>query len=78
MPDAEFVSQTGQLLDRLGEALADPTGECIGWCMADVEGAAFTNAWRIFSSWEQEVVRGLRRPLVARVRTVVSRTKPRR
>jgi hypothetical protein len=78
LPAAEFTLQTGQLLDRLGAALSEPAGACDDSCYTDVEGAAFTEAWRIFSSWEQEVLRGLRRPLVVRVRTVVNRAKPRR
>jgi hypothetical protein len=66
MPDAEFVAQGGAIADRLAMALgdsgrwyeADPGLFSCGpigpnpWCAADVEGAAFTDAWRIFASWE--------------------------
>jgi hypothetical protein len=78
LPASDFTLQTGQLLDRLGAALSEPVDACLQSCHTDVDGAAFTNAWRIFSSWEQQVLRGLRRPLVPRVRTVVLRTKGRR
>jgi hypothetical protein len=68
MPHREFVAQTGQLLDRLGAALSESGTEwrldpgvhaCVSsglhWCRADVEGASFTNAWRIFSAWEDRL-----------------------
>ena len=64
MANGTFVAQTGELLDRLGTALADsgadakadPGAEAcsspgVAWCHADVDGAAFTPAWRIFSVW---------------------------
>jgi hypothetical protein len=91
MPSNEFISQTGQLLDRLGAALSESGSELSGdpgtyacasfgvdWCRADVEGAIFTDAWRIFSAWNEfpRLVRGLNRRLVSGVRTVVLRTKP--
>jgi hypothetical protein len=79
MPDAEFVSQTGQLLDRLGWALSESGDACVEWCRADVEGASFTDAWRIFSAWHlPRVVRGVNQRLVARVRSVVSQARPQR
>jgi len=80
MPDGEFVAQTGQLLDRLGTALSDSAGECLDWCLADVGGAWFTDAWRIFRVWSDvpQVIRGVNRRLVARVRTVASRARPQR
>ncbi|HEV3478416.1 MAG TPA: hypothetical protein VG144_03105 [Gaiellaceae bacterium] len=78
LPASEFTSQTGQLLDRLGAALSEPADACYESCYTDVEGATFTNAWRIFISWEQQILRGLRLPLVRSVRSVVSQTKPRR
>ena len=66
LANAAFVSQTGQLLDRLGIALRDSGSEwrpdpgiqaCaalgLDWCRADVGGATFTNAWRIFSTWNE-------------------------
>jgi hypothetical protein len=93
MPTAEFVSQTGQLLDRLGAALSESGSESSGdpgtyacasvgldWCRADVQGAAFTDAWRIFSAWNEfpRLVSGLNRRLVSGVRALVVRTKPQR
>jgi hypothetical protein len=86
MPDAEFVSETGQLLDRLGAALSEsgtvPTFEpglhaCasfgVDWCRADVEGASFTTAWRIFTSWlAPRAAPGLR----SFVRRVAVRARP--
>jgi hypothetical protein len=88
MPPREFVAETGQLLDRLGVALADTGGEwrfepgiqaCASlgshWCVADVEGASFTEAWRIFSAWDTLIARAdsLRRRLVDRLRVLVGR-----
>jgi hypothetical protein len=93
MPKAEFVTQTGELLDRLGAAISESGSEwsldpgihaCASlgrdWCRADVEGASFTDAWRIFSAWHElpRVVRGVSQRLVARVRAVAVRAKPRR
>ena len=92
MSNAAFVSQTGQLLDRLGTALSDSANEwqldpgihaCsssgLDWCRADVEGASFTNAWRIFSVWDQlRAGPGVYRRLVTAVRSLVVRSTPRR
>jgi hypothetical protein len=93
MPSDVFIAQTGQLLNRLGSALsesgnelsADPgTDACasagLDWCRAEVEGASFTDAWRIFSAWNEfpRLVSGLNRRLVAGVRALVVRTKPQR
>ena len=93
LSNAEFVSQTGQLLDRLGTALRDSGGEwrfdpgihaCtapgLDWCRADVEGAAFTHAWRIFSAWSDLRASGpgVHRRLVTSVRTLVRRIRPTR
>ena len=87
MSNAVFVGQTGQLLDRLGAALADSGSEsladpgiqaCVAlgldWCRADVEGAAFTPAWRIFSAWRDSPRRANPR-VVSLVRRLVRRTK---
>ena len=90
MPHQEFVAQTGQLLDRLGSALADSGSEwrldpgvhaCaalgLDWCRADVAGASFTEAWEIFSAWENVLARRVSREygrLVEQVRGVVSRS----
>ena len=91
LSNAAFVSQTGQLLDRLGTALRDSSSEwrldpgiyaCaalgLDWCRADVEGATFTHAWRIFSAWSdlRATGPGVHRRLVTTVRTLVKRTKP--
>jgi hypothetical protein len=93
MPYREFVAQSGQLLDRLGVALADSGGEwriepglqaCASlgshWCVADVEGASFTDAWRIFAAWDTLIARAeqLRRRLIERVRGLVRRETPSR
>jgi hypothetical protein len=92
MPSSTFIAQTGQLLDRLGAALSESATESsfdhginacaslgFDWCRADVQGASFTDAWRIFSTWyEPSTVRGLDQRLAARVRTLVSRTKSQR
>ena len=91
LSNAEFVSQTGQLLDRLGAALSESGGDApfdpgihacassgLDWCHADVAGAWFTDAWRIFSAWSE--LPDTRQRLVSRVRAVVARTtlRPRR
>ena len=90
MSNAEFVSQTGQLLDRLGTALRDSGDEwrfdpgisaCaalgLDWCRADVEGATFTHAWRIFSAWNEPRATGpgVNRRLVTTVRTLLRRSR---
>ena len=66
MPDADFVAQSGAVADRLAVALQEsgrwlpsdpglfscgPTG-LSPWCLADVEGASFTDAWQVFHSWD--------------------------
>lgn len=88
MPHGQFVAETGQLLDRLAIALADSGGEwrlepgiqaCASlgrhWCHAEVDGASFTDAWRIFSAWESLTARAdrLLRRLADRVRGLVRR-----
>jgi hypothetical protein len=93
LSNAAFVSQTGQLLDRLGTALRDSGSEwrldpgiyaCaalgLDWCRADVEGASFTHAWRIFSAWNdlRATGPGVDRRLVTTVRTLVRRARPTR
>jgi hypothetical protein len=91
MANGEFVAQTGGLLDRLGTAITesgttwsiDPgIHACASfgllWCNADVPGATFTNAWRIFSAWgEPEDAPDLSPRLVRSVETVVDRSRPR-
>ncbi|MDQ3777861.1 MAG: hypothetical protein M3310_03195 [Actinomycetota bacterium] len=88
MPEREFVAQTGRLLDRLGAALAESGTESrpdpglhacasggIDWCHADVEGASFTDAWRIFSAWRDglpDAVRDGYVRLLEAVRTLAS------
>src|SRR5215218_1584188 len=92
MSSGTFIAQTGQLLERLGAALSESAAESsldpginacaslgFDWCRADVAGASFTDAWRIFSTWQEpSTVRGLNQRLAARVRTLVSRTKSQR
>lgn len=80
LPYRQFVAQTAQLLDRLGAALAgsgtqwplDPGIQACGtdWCGADVRGASFTGAWRIFGSWAErtQTPAQVRRALAARAR----------
>jgi hypothetical protein len=86
MPRGEFVDQTDRLLERLAAALADsgsgPTfdpgiqacaGTGLDWCGADVEGAVFTAAWRVFSAWQKpppETVSRRHRQLVDRLRAL--------
>src|SRR5262245_6638417 len=77
----QFVGETGLLLDRLGSALSASAGsrfEPEDWAAADVVGASFTDAWRIFSIWGQvrDAVTVARERLGARVRTVLPRAKP--
>jgi hypothetical protein len=63
MPAAEFVAQTGTILDRLGDGLrhayavrgapndaCGPGGKRI-WCEGDVAGAWFYDAWKDFTVW---------------------------
>jgi hypothetical protein len=85
MANAQFVAETGLLLDRLGGALSESDtawsfepgiDACVALgldgCRAEVEGAEFTNAWRIFSAWEgaSGVVSRLLDPVVTRVREI--------
>ncbi len=66
MSEADFVAQGGAIADRLAQALGE-SGRWFGtdpglfacgpigfnpWCSADVEGAAFTDAWSVFKTWE--------------------------
>jgi hypothetical protein len=91
MANAEFIAQTGQLLDRIGAALSESGSEwsfdpgihaCaslgLDWCQADVEGAEFTDAWRIFSAWHElpRFVPGIDKRLAGQVRTVARGLKP--
>jgi hypothetical protein len=60
LPLADFNAQTGALLDRLALALRD-SGESAGaacglptepqWCVAELAGASFTEAWKTFATW---------------------------
>jgi hypothetical protein len=88
MPPGVFVAETGQLLDRLGAALADSSveaafdpgiGACaaagLDWCSANVEGAAFTSAWRIFSAWANAAPAPASRGIANRVRTLIDRAR---
>jgi hypothetical protein len=84
LPDAVFIAETDLLLDRLGAALSESGVSTLGavdacdatgvdWCRADVGGAEFTEAWHIFSAWEEglELIAGLRRRLVRHIRAVL-------
>jgi hypothetical protein len=86
MPSRQFTAESGALLDRLGAALSESgtvaqfdegATACLSrgldWCSADVEGASFTNAWGIFSAWDQlpEVTLAFRR-LIAQVRALAA------
>jgi len=63
-----FANQTGQILDRLSQAIrdsgetVDPNDPGIGacgpagqplWCQTVIPGAAFNTAWAAFSTWTQ-------------------------
>jgi hypothetical protein len=90
LPSARFVAETGSVLDRLGAALSESGAEwpidpgfqacqSLGadWCVAGVPGAVFTDAWRIFSSWQIGKLPGVPDALVERVRSVVKQVTPR-
>jgi hypothetical protein len=90
MPPRTFVAETGALLDRLGAALADSGSEgtfdpgiqaCVAagldWCSANVEGAAFTTAWRIFSAWQTPAPETASRGIADLVRTLIERARAR-
>jgi hypothetical protein len=81
LSNPQFVGETGLLLDRLGSALSASAGsrfEPEDWAAADVVGASFTDAWRIFSIWGQvrDAVTVARERLGARVRRVLPRARP--
>jgi hypothetical protein len=90
IPRNAFVAETGHLLDRLGAAISASGSEWIfdpgihacaslglDWCRADVEGAEFTDAWRIFSAWSQplRLVPGVNKRLAKRVEAVTARVR---
>ena len=59
LSSSDFASESASLLARLAAAVAasaDPAAPGAGacqppWCTANVDGAAFTQAWSTFSSW---------------------------
>src|SRR5579862_7701522 len=68
LTNSVFANQTGQILDRLGQAIrdsgetVDPNDPGIGacgpagqdlWCQTVIPGAAFTSQWAAFSTWTQ-------------------------
>jgi hypothetical protein len=71
LSSGEFAAQTGTVLDRLGAAIRDsgqasdandpgsgacgPPGQNI-WCVGDLPGATFTEAWKSFRTWTQPVL----------------------
>ncbi len=91
MPSKQFTTESGQLLDRLGAALSESGGYAItdegsaaclsgglDWCVGDVEGASFTDAWRIFSVWDQgDELSSAYRQLVPRLRALVKHSRRR-
>jgi hypothetical protein len=68
LPNADFVSQTGQILDRMGAAIRDSsgasaetpiTGACgadESQCAIDLAGAGHNGAWRSFRAWAQSTL----------------------
>jgi hypothetical protein len=63
IPSGDFTLHTGLLLDRLAVAIRDsaetstggigacgPPGQLV-WCNRAIDGAAFTDVWRSFSTW---------------------------
>jgi hypothetical protein len=89
LTNTNFVAQSGQLLNRLGAALSESGNEwaldpgifaCsslgFDWCAADVAGASFTPAWRIFAAWNQ--LPTTRTQLVSRAQGLIKRSKPQR
>jgi hypothetical protein len=71
MTAGDFASQTAQILDRLGAAIRDsgatvdpedPGGAACGppgqnvWCVGDLDGARFNEAWKSFRVWTQPVL----------------------
>jgi hypothetical protein len=93
LPEPRFIGETGLLLDRLGGALSESGSEStlapgilacasrsVDWCRADVPGAAFTDAWRIFSAWSElpEALPRAYRGVLAHVRALLARATPRR
>ncbi|HEY6961748.1 MAG TPA: HYR domain-containing protein [Gaiellaceae bacterium] len=58
-PAATFVSLADRLAASISGSDADPAGACgpsLAWCGANVDGAAFTAAWRPFSDVTPPVV----------------------
>ena len=67
----DFAARTGQILDRLGAAVRDsgqtvdpedpgsaacgPPGQNV-WCVGDLQGAGFNEAWKSFRVWTQPVL----------------------
>jgi hypothetical protein len=54
----DFNAQSAQLIDRLAAAIHDsdqaPGGACgTAWCSATVDGAAFVETWKTFTTWSQ-------------------------
>lgn len=69
MPNADFVAQTGQILDRMAAAIRDSgggfdpetlvTGACgdgDALCAVDLPDAAYNGAWRSFRAWAQSTL----------------------
>jgi hypothetical protein len=68
LPNADFVTQTGVILDRMAAAIRDSgtanaessvTGACgtdESLCAIDLEGATHNGAWRSFRGWAQSTL----------------------
>jgi hypothetical protein len=62
LTSADFNSQTGAILDRIGAAIRDSgtpsedpgSGACApSWCSAVVDGASLTTSWQTFGTWSE-------------------------
>jgi hypothetical protein len=68
LSNADFATQTGQILDRMASSIRDSsgaapesatTGACGGdesLCAIDLEGAVHNGAWRSFRAWAQSTL----------------------
>ena len=61
LPAGDFNAQTDALLGRLAAAITDsaqaPEAACgATWCVASLDGATATTAWRTFSAWKPSVL----------------------
>jgi hypothetical protein len=59
--NSDFTTQTGALLDRLAASIREsdmsPDGACgTAWCTSAVDGAAFVETWKAFTTWSYPTV----------------------